>query len=213
MPIGHAAFTPRFFITSTGRTATKWLAWLMNHSDKAVVLHENDSSECLVSSSHIENMLSYMSAYERKYTKFGVIIRDPVEVLNSQANRIHAAVHEKCFIHGGDFYQALKDYVDYHIRVRYPMSTDVMDVMLHNGALPIDYRRFGDVEYVNRLVQRFGLDDLTVTEDMCANKLHKMKKVYDHYTDLDPRFQNVLDDHLQPFFDKWYPVAQSALVS
>lgn len=192
------------FVTSQGRTATKWLAQLMDKSPSWCVLHEDIRHQCtlgmnygVVSSPHLPNLYSdccheYTGMFD--LAKKGVIIRDIRHTCLSMANKMERLTKHE---------QPKDWYLDMWLRYM-RKCFKILDRALEDGALPIDYERFGDVDYVNQFIKQLGIDDLIVTPDDLAVRVNEHDKTYNDFHEIPAAIQQVALDN-QWYIDKWKP--------
>jgi hypothetical protein len=187
----------KFFITSQGRTGTKWLAYLMDRSPTWFVGHETTSragcalaNRGLVSSSHIQHLDGSPHMPFHESTKLGAIIRDPNESCLSAANKMQK-------MNEADRAYYLKRWV-----LHMSKCFTIMDKVLEDGALPINYYLFNDVGYVQGVLEHFGIDDVVVTEEDLMIRRNTYEPTYDDIKLVDPRTQKAAADS-QWFYSKW----------
>tara|TARA_R110002126_G_scaffold124676_5_gene266826 strand:+ start:413 stop:988 length:576 start_codon:yes stop_codon:yes gene_type:complete len=156
-----------FLITSPGRTGTKWLAWVMNHSAEWSVGHEsipktkNDQRVGVVAPSYALNAPAKML----HGCKIGVVLRNPEEIALSFFN-----------------YNAYLGMTAEEIEIEYLsiqlQQIVVLDKVLEDGAIAIDYHRYNDPDYVTSVCREFGINDVCVTEGHLQNKINTRPTTY-----------------------------------
>lgn len=177
-----------FLITSVGRTATKWLAWVMNHSEKWTVSHEPiklsyDDYHGAVSPPHLLQMVRGRPI--PIYHKLGVIIRDPVAQGISVQNRarVQKAPCEKLYIENAKaYFEILRKMIEKHY------------------AIPIIYEHFADQEYVASILRYFDINDVKVTKEMIDTKKNTLKRY--PFTKLAGDMRKAVHKYAIPF-DEW----------
>lgn len=131
-----------FWITSMGRTGTKWLATQLRvpHEPK-----EDPQPFRAVSPKHLEKWLvEEWRPRPQDSTDIAVIVRDARQQALSAINRFHA-VHP-------DPVERIKRWVS-----RVPQYLVVIQELIDRGAVVIDYHRMTtQKEYLARIAERFG---------------------------------------------------------
>lgn len=158
-----------FLITAMGRSGTKFLATLMNMSKKWTVKHEPEgASDLKADIPHIQKRFnqdyygevnSYLrfKADEIKVEKYGVILRSPIAIWMSIANR-----HPK-----EKWGEDLKDLEQSIIRLLYYSAL--------NRFLTIDFKRMtNDIDYLIDLLDYFGIKDIS-KDDISLEKINETK--------------------------------------
>jgi len=158
-----------FLITAMGRSGTKFLATLMNMSRVWTVKHEpNGSADMDINLKEVQGRFnqdyygevnSYLryKADEIKVEKYGVILRSPIAIWMSIANR-----HPK-----EKWAEDLKDLERSIIRLLYYSAL--------NRFLTIDFKRMtSDIDYLIDLLNYFGVNDIS-KNDISLEKINETK--------------------------------------
>lgn len=188
-----------FFITSQGRTATKWLAWVMNQSPTWVVEHETGWKPSsspkfgLVSPAHLRNI------YQIEPQMTGVVLRDPRHCMLSACNRYQVV---------GD--QGLREFVSSYCSDT-ALYYHIMNQLLERGALAIDYHRYSDLRYVQAVCTAFGVDDVVVTEKMLEKRVNTFAPHYASFDVIPRALKEVAEKDGMAFYKKWEAKAKTCI--
>ena len=180
-----------FLITSVGRTATKWLAWAMNKSDRWIVEHEPKAypiHPCrgAVSPKHLYQMVKGLALPDKSLLDVGVIIRDPIAQAISIQNRakvLKAPCEELYNLHAPEYFR-------------------ILNLLLERGAKLI---KFGDMttdkDYLKGVMQAFGVSDVEINEAIMMER----KNVATSYpvTVLSGKMKRMTKEFAVPFWEKW----------
>lgn len=181
-----------FLITSVGRTATKWLAWVMNQSEKWTVEHEppvipHKWWTGAVSPKHLYQIaVGRLDLDDFDTLQLGVIIRDPIAQGVSIQNRARV-LKAPC-----------EDLYNKHARAYYW----TLDNMLAAGAHLIKYEQMtSDPVYLKAVLQLFGINDvepgwkdITTKKNVIAPR---------PMTVLGGTMKRMVHKHAVPFWEKW----------
>lgn len=172
-----------FLITSTCRTGTKWLAWLMNYSSQWEVVHELPYEE----RDHfgIIDCNQAIKYQQHRWSKIGVIFRDMREQIVSHFN------------HHVDTGKHPWGYIDF-LREKYGAYVHGLDRLLEEGAQFIHYNRFNDLHYVNQIMRDFGIHDFQAEQKHLDTKVNQAKMIAKSYDELPRVVRQVAEQHF------WY---------
>ena len=167
-----------FLITAMGRSGTRFLQSVMDKSKIWEVKHEpgppiipadhklkevqgrfNSETKKYGHYGEVNSLLRYMIG-QLKVDKKGIIIRDPVEVWVSLANRKPSKT----------WLSALVDHE----------ATIAEFKRLINTGLPIiDFHKMTkDKDYLSMILKFYGIDDVKVTDELIRNKINYTPKFY-----------------------------------
>jgi len=165
-----------FLIVSTGRTATKWLANIMNRGD-ITVLHEPrgwtddtfDKAKYAFyqhqSYGEVNGALRY-SLLDFDEIKKGIIVREPKSLVVSFSNR-----------------RSTKDLIKKIIDIN--TDYEIFDKYFSMGIPVFHYERMvSDIDYLQNLLNTYGVN-YTCTNDDLQTKINTNKQVrYKHFDEL-----------------------------
>lgn len=148
-----------FIITGHGRSGTKFLSSVMNLSVKWTVLHEPQPKGLDVPIEDVQKRFNRdfygeVNSYLRRVlfdldvSRRGIILRDPRSIWLSIANRSSESDLLKKFVRLGE-------------------SVGIIQSAIQRGAEPILFERMTtDTKYLQSVLQRFGIKDVGITEEM-----------------------------------------------
>ena len=179
-----------FLIVSPGRTATKWLAWVMNHSKEWTVQHEPvelpyDEYTGAVSPPHLLQMVKGRRI--PIHHTLGVIIREPIAQAISIQNRarVFRAPCEKLYLeHAWSYFKMMEKLIEEHEAV--PISYEVMTT-----SRP----------YLETILYAFGINDFKPTEDMLRIRKNNIENP--PFTVLAGDMRKVVEKFAIPFWEKY----------
>jgi arsenate reductase-like glutaredoxin family protein len=155
-----------FLITSTGRTATKWLAHLMNKSKVWTVFHEprgyrNDSYKIA--------MFIFKNQY---YGEVNGALRNDFEKFPFKK-----AIISRCY---KEHLLSLSNRYDYNTFIQKIVTSKQANEMFHKFETPVvfDYHKMTtDLEYLKRIFKWCGINDYTPTNKDLITKVNEGKQV------------------------------------
>lgn len=177
-----------FLITGYGRSGTTWLCRLMNRSSRWTVKHEpGGRDERPVCQNRGVVPADIQARFTRDYygevnsrlrwvvmglsvAKKGVIIRNPIDVWISTGNRKSSFKHE-------------------HELARMERSFEILGTAVSSGvARLIDFNRMtGELDYIEKLLTEFGVEDVGVAEEDLQKKVNKgHRRNYEKLSDFPP---------------------------
>lgn len=164
-----------FLITASGRSGTTFLSTVMNKSSIWSVKHEPQRSEKL-SIAQIQkrfnqnyygevNPFLWFIADEIKVKKKGVILRDPIELWISKANRYQ----------GKNLIKHLNDLEEIFLKMLfYSMKKD--------EYLTISFKKMtNDKNYLQSILSYFEVKDVKITEEILREKIYASTR-HDYYS-------------------------------
>ncbi|HEV3004240.1 MAG TPA: hypothetical protein VGX78_07245 [Pirellulales bacterium] len=156
---------PSFAISGFGRSGTKWLAELLDRSAGWTVRHEPSSeyhcgalrrrfADARQQGPYGEvNSYLLVALFELPVDRRGVIVRDPLDICVSAANRGHPMS------------QAFIDHL--------ASSLAMIDQAIERGADAISFARMtSDLDYLTRAMRRFGVNDVRLAPVDLATKVN-----------------------------------------
>jgi len=170
---------PNFLITAMGRSGTRFLQTVMDKSEKWEVKHEagfpiippehelkkiqerfNNETRLYHHYGEVNSLLRYMIG-DLKVNKKGIIIRDPVEVWISLANRKHSKT----------WFSVLTDYET--------TIQEFRELRRDNRILIIDFKKMTtNRDYLSTLLKFYGIDDVKISGGLIKKKMNKTEKFY-----------------------------------
>ena len=187
-----------FLITGYGRSGTKFLSSIMDKSNIWQVEHEprcnvdeksqNKSHQLnVIQQSFYKNYYGEVNSYLRYYSnnievnKKGLLLRNPLDIFLSVMNRRNNIKHYKEYIHDiAKWYKNFEQWIklgDYRVIIFEWMTNDV--------------------QYLETVLQDFGINDVNVTTTMLDKKINPNKNIkFKEFKDLPLKVQNYAKQQL-----------------
>ena len=183
---------PNFLITAMGRSGTRFLQTVMDKSKAWEVKHEpgppiippdhelknvqkrfDSETKRYEHYGEVNSLLRYMMG-QLRVDKKGIIIRDPIEVWISIANRRHSKTW-------------LSALVDYEATIQ-----EFRELRRDGRILIIDFRKMTtDKDYLSSLLKFYGINDVKISGGLIRKKMNKTEKFYySSLKDFDEGIQN-----------------------
>jgi len=181
-----------FLITAMGRSGTRFLQTVMDKSKVWEVKHE-PGPPVILAEHELKNIQKRFNSETKKYGYYGevnsllryaigklevdekgIIIRDPVEVWVSIANRRHSKTWLSALI---DYEATIQEFRE----------------LRKNGRIPIiDFKKMTtDKNYLSTLLKFFEIDDVKIGNGLIKKKMNKTEKFhYSSLKDFDEHIQN-----------------------
>ncbi len=204
-----------FLITGMGRSGTKFLATIMNKSPVWTVEHEPPGSEPWVAleEAHpfevppledlqarfnrdkygeVNSYLRYV-IHDLDVASKGVLLRNPRDIALSAYNRKY------------DEFASGKDPPEAQIQ-RVNAALKAVDRCVEAGMFVIRFERMvGDRDYLQQVLEEFGVDDYRVTEKDVNRRINPNPKVRFHrFAEIKDDYRSLVVSELEWFRQKYY---------
>lgn len=185
-----------FAITSYGGSGTKFLAEMMNKSDKWTVLHEPHLSTNFMAARFCQERFNNNYGEVNSYLRF--CFQDLKVAKKGVIKRPIKDAYISWWSQKGEH---LNDSYYYDLEITLHLLDELYE---NNDILLIDFNRMvANVSYINGILKHFGIEDVKLTKEDLAEKINPHRKEGDTWEMIPDKHKSRFLSIAEWYIEKW----------